>query len=183
MASLHAKFMASSNMKQSCYLKPSPVLFSHPFTTLHSIINDMSLQHISSSLYVLQINRQSLYIIYFVYFEQKHYISSMSDCPLMQLARDPKALKEKVAVLWAELSKDEPENQQRPANLEQLTVMVTRELARRVVHLVNYSREGITMLPQTISHSLHLAADYCAQLTDVVVKVPIQCIPCRLKMR
>jgi hypothetical protein len=107
----------------------------------------------------------------------------MSDCPLMQLAKDPKALKEKVAALWAELSKDEPENQQRPVNLEQLTVMVTRELARRVVHLVNYSREGIATLPQTISHSLHIAADYCTQLADIVVKVTIQFIPCRLETR
>ncbi|KDR24318.1 lipid storage droplets surface-binding protein 1 isoform X2 [Zootermopsis nevadensis] len=87
------------------------------------------------------------------------------------LVKDPKALKEKVVALWAELSKDEPENQQRPANLEQLTVMVTRELARRVVHLINYSQEGISTLPQTISQSLHIAADYCTQLTDIVVKV------------
>jgi hypothetical protein len=95
----------------------------------------------------------------------------------MQLAKDPKALKEKMAALWMELSKAEPENQQRPANLEQLTVMVTRELARRVVHLVNYSREGFATLPQTISQSLHIAADYCTQLTDIVIKVTIQFIP------
>jgi hypothetical protein len=86
----------------------------------------------------------------------------------MQMAKDPKALKEKVEALWAELSKDEPENQERPANLEELTVMVTRELARRLVHLVNYSRAGIAAFPQTISQSLQVAADYCAQLADIV---------------
>jgi hypothetical protein len=97
----------------------------------------------------------------------------MSDCPITQLAKDPKTLKEKLAALWAELSKDEPENQERPVNLEQLAVMVTRELARRVVHLVNYSREGIAAFPPTISHSLHVAADYCTQLADFFVKVKL----------
>lgn len=86
------------------------------------------------------------------------------------LAKDPKTLKEKLAALWAELSKDKPEKQERPANLEQLTVMVTRELARRVVHLVNYSREGIAAFSPIISHSLHVASDYCTQLADFVVK-------------
>ncbi|XP_069680279.1 lipid storage droplets surface-binding protein 1 isoform X3 [Periplaneta americana] len=86
------------------------------------------------------------------------------------LAKDPKALKEKAAALWEELSKDEPENQTRPENLEQLTVMVTRELARRVVHMVNYSRAGLATLPHTISQSLHLAADYCNQLADTIFK-------------
>lgn len=86
------------------------------------------------------------------------------------LAKDPKALKEKVSELWEELSKDEPENQKRPENLEELTVMVTRELARRVVHLVNFSKAGISNLPQTISHTLHHAADYCTQLADSLVK-------------
>jgi perilipin-2 len=96
-----------------------------------------------------------------------------SDCPITQLAKDPKAFKEKLAALWAELSKDEPEKQERPANLEQLTVMVTRELARRVVHLVNFSREGIATLSPIISQSLRVAADYCTQLADFVVKVTV----------
>jgi hypothetical protein len=91
----------------------------------------------------------------------------------LQLAKDPKALKEKLAALWAELSKDEPENQQRPANMEQLTVMVTRELARRVVHLVNYSREAIAAFQPALSNSLHIATHYCAQLSDFVVKVTL----------
>jgi hypothetical protein len=82
-------------------------------------------------------------------------------------------LKEKLAALWTELSKDEPENQEKSANLEQLTIMVTRELARRVVHLVNYSRESIAAFPPAISHSLHVAANYCTQLADFVVKVRV----------
>ncbi|KAJ9578809.1 hypothetical protein L9F63_004959 [Diploptera punctata] len=86
------------------------------------------------------------------------------------LAKDPKTLKEKAAELWSELSKDEPENQKRPENLEELTIMVTRELARRVVHLVNFSKVGISTLPQTISDTLHHAADYCTHLADLLVK-------------
>lgn len=86
------------------------------------------------------------------------------------LVKDPKALKEKIVALWDELSQDEPENQQRPANLEELTVVVTRELARRVVHLANYMRTGIAALPQNIAHSLHIAADYCTHLADFMVK-------------
>jgi len=86
------------------------------------------------------------------------------------LVKDPKALKEKIVALWLELSQDEPENQKRPANLEELTVMVTRELARRVVHLANYLRAGVAALPQNVAHSLHVAADYCVHLADVMVK-------------
>jgi hypothetical protein len=107
----------------------------------------------------------------------------MSDCPITQLAKDPKALKEKLAALWAELSKDEPENQERPANLEQLTVMVARELARRVVHLVNYSRGGIAVFSPIISHSLHVVAEYCTQLADFVVKVTLHKIISELESR
>jgi len=86
------------------------------------------------------------------------------------LVKDPKALKDKIVALWLELSQDEPENQKRPANLEELTVVVTRELARRVVHLANYLRAGVATLPQNIAHSLHVAADYCTHLADVIVK-------------
>jgi len=86
------------------------------------------------------------------------------------LVKDPKTLKENILALYAELSKDEPENQKRPANLEELTVMVTRELARRVVHLANYLGAGVSALPQNVSHSLHVAADYCIHLADVMVK-------------
>jgi hypothetical protein len=91
----------------------------------------------------------------------------------MQLVKDPKALKEKIVALWIQLSEDEPENQKRPANLEELTVMVTRELARRVVHLANYLRAGVATLPHNFAHSVHVAADYCIHLADVMVKVTL----------
>ncbi|XP_065157054.1 lipid storage droplets surface-binding protein 1-like, partial [Atheta coriaria] len=52
------------------------------------------------------------------------------------IATDPKLALQKGRELWATLSKDEPENQARPENLEQLIVLLTRETARRVVHLI-----------------------------------------------
>ncbi len=40
--------------------------------------------------------------------------------------------------LWNYLSEDEPENQARPQTLEQLIVLLTRESARKMVHVTNY---------------------------------------------
>jgi len=100
-------------------------------------------------------------------------VDSVNDCLKTQLVKDPKALKEKIVALWLELSQDEPENQKRPANLEELTVVVTRELARRVVHLANYMRAGVAALPQNVAHSMQVAADYCIHLADVIVKVTL----------
>lgn len=46
---------------------------------------------------------------------------------------------QKARELWTYLSNDEPENQARPQTIEELIVLVTRESARRLVHLVNYT--------------------------------------------
>lgn len=40
--------------------------------------------------------------------------------------------------LWNYLSADEPENQARPQTLEQLIVLLTRETARKMVHVTNF---------------------------------------------
>lgn len=55
-----------------------------------------------------------------------------------QVATDPQLAYQKAQELWAHLSKDEPENQHRPENIEELLVLLTRESARRVVHLINF---------------------------------------------
>lgn len=55
---------------------------------------------------------------------------------------------QKARELWMYLSKDEPENQARPQNIEELIVLVTRESARRLVHLVNYTGITATKLPK-----------------------------------
>ena len=57
---------------------------------------------------------------------------------------------QKARELWDYLSQDEPENQARPATLEQLIVMLTRESARRMVHLVNFSANFASNLPRLI---------------------------------
>lgn len=78
---------------------------------------------------------------------------------------------EKVKEVWAELSKDEPENQVPPANLEQLISMFTRELARRIVHLANYSSAKIVVLYQHTLHTVELCALNAVWWADYFIKV------------
>lgn len=65
-----------------------------------------------------------------------------------QIVTDPKKALEKGNELWKYLSQDEPENQARPQTLEQLIVLLTRESARRVVHLVNFTSNAASNLPR-----------------------------------
>lgn len=55
---------------------------------------------------------------------------------------------QKARELWSHLSKDEPENQARPQTIEELIVLITRESARRVVHLVNYTGNTASKVPK-----------------------------------
>lgn len=55
---------------------------------------------------------------------------------------------QKARELWSTLSKDEPENQARPQTIEELIVLITRESARRVVHLVNYTGNTASKVPK-----------------------------------
>lgn len=65
-----------------------------------------------------------------------------------QIATDPKLAYQKAKELWNYLSADEPENQARPATLEQLVVLLTRESARLVVHMVNFGVNMAAHLPK-----------------------------------
>lgn len=65
-----------------------------------------------------------------------------------QIATDPKLALQKAKELWDYLSEDEPENQARPVSLEQLIVLLTRESARRLVHLVNFSAHIASNFPK-----------------------------------
>jgi perilipin-2 len=65
----------------------------------------------------------------------------------MQIVKDPKEAVKKAGELWQHLSKDEPGNQQRPKTLEQLIILVTRESARKVVHIINYTSSKIARIP------------------------------------
>ncbi|BFF91508.1 lipid storage droplets surface-binding protein 1 [Drosophila madeirensis] len=69
------------------------------------------------------------------------------------IATDPKQAMQRAKELWAYLSADEPENQARPATLEQLIVLLTRESARRVVHLVNFSATVASNIPRNLAHT------------------------------
>nr|CAD7457451.1 unnamed protein product [Timema tahoe] len=86
------------------------------------------------------------------------------------LARDPKAVKEKAMALWVELSKNEPENQARPTTLEQLLVMLTRESARRMVHLANHVSANVAKLPHYLTVAVHDVVDYTTMFTDMLLR-------------
>lgn len=89
----------------------------------------------------------------------------------MQIATDPKLAYQKGKELWVALSKDEPENQARPENLEQLIVLLTRECARRVVHLINFTSSIVSTVPRHVSNSALFFLNKVLQLTDALIKV------------
>lgn len=73
--------------------------------------------------------------------------------------------------LWESLSKDEPENQARPENLEQLIVLLTRESARRVVHFINFTSAIISKVPRHITNSFLATLSKFLHFADSMVKV------------
>ncbi|XP_073990049.1 lipid storage droplets surface-binding protein 1-like isoform X2 [Rhodnius prolixus] len=90
---------------------------------------------------------------------------------LMDLAiKDPKQFIETMKTLWINLSKDEPENQVPPANLEQLITMLTRESARRLVHLTNFTISTAANLPSIVMQGLTILNLYAVHLLDKITK-------------
>ena len=94
------------------------------------------------------------------------------------LATDPKLALQKAKELWATLSLPEPENQARPASLEQLLVLLTRESARRVVHLMNGTSTLAAKTPCDlgrilirISHQLLAVADATLKMVPLIGKM------------
>lgn len=73
--------------------------------------------------------------------------------------------------MWMELSKDEPENQVPPQNLEQLITLLTREIARRVVHLTNFTGAKVVLLSQYTVHVAHISALNAVWWADYFLKV------------
>lgn len=86
------------------------------------------------------------------------------------VATDPVLAFQKGKELWASLSKDEPENQARPENVEQLIVLLTRESARRVVHLVNFTATVVTVINRNVVHSVLGVAGKFLGGVDSIVK-------------
>ena len=94
------------------------------------------------------------------------------------LATDPKLALQKAKELWATLSLPEPENQARPASLEQLLVLLTRESARRVVHLMNGTSSLAAKTPRDlgrilvrVSHQLLAVADATLKMVPLIGKM------------
>ncbi|KAL1508873.1 hypothetical protein ABEB36_003696 [Hypothenemus hampei] len=86
------------------------------------------------------------------------------------IATDPVLAFQKGKELWANLSTDEPENQARPENLEQLIVLLTRESARRVVHLVNFTASVAKRVNRNVTHSVAVLVNKFLGVADSVVK-------------
>lgn len=87
------------------------------------------------------------------------------------IATNPKLAAQKAAELWKFLSNDEPENQARPQTLEQLIVLISRESARRLVHLINFSANAIAKIPKHIQASIRELVHYGLYFTDTIIKV------------
>lgn len=90
---------------------------------------------------------------------------------IFQLAKDPKAFAEKMNAIWKHLSEDEPENQKPPENIEQLIEMLSRESARRFVHVTNYIVKTISMLPTYTGQAMGYTLQETAALIDRIIKV------------
>ncbi|SPP83046.1 lipid storage droplets surface-binding protein 1 isoform X2 [Drosophila guanche] len=87
------------------------------------------------------------------------------------IATDPKQAMQRAKELWAYLSADEPENQARPATLEQLIVLLTRESARRVVHLVNFSATVASNIPRNLAHTTTEVAHQIVYINHRIITI------------
>lgn len=87
------------------------------------------------------------------------------------IATDPKQAVQKAKELWVYLSADEPENQARPATLEQLIVLLTRESARRVVHLVNFSAHVAANIPRNLAHTTTEVAHHIIYINHRIITI------------
>ncbi|KAE9527567.1 hypothetical protein AGLY_012847 [Aphis glycines] len=93
------------------------------------------------------------------------------------LAKDPKAFSEKMKAIWKHLSEDEPENQKPPENIEQLIEMLSREGARRFVHVTNFLAKNVSMGPTYLGNAFTFATQEAANLADQIIKVWLTNIP------
>jgi perilipin-2 len=86
------------------------------------------------------------------------------------IVTNPREAFEKAKDLWKLLSVDEPENQARPQTLEQLIVLLTRESARRVVHLVNFTCNSVSKVPRNIQDSTREIFHHFLIATNSLIK-------------
>ncbi|XP_055587645.1 lipid storage droplets surface-binding protein 1 isoform X2 [Uranotaenia lowii] len=86
------------------------------------------------------------------------------------IATNPRLAMQKGVDLWKYLSADEPENQARPKTMEQLVVLLTRESARKVVHLLNFTATSVTKIPKKIRSQTNELVHHFLYATDRLIK-------------
>ncbi|CAG4933752.1 unnamed protein product [Parnassius apollo] len=100
--------------------------------------------------------------------EQIHVLAYVAEL----IATDPVLAWKKAKELYASLSQPEPENQARPATVEELLVLMARETARKVVHLVNYTNQD---LPKNIRQGMSLVSKHLSSAADALLKtMPVE---------
>ncbi|CAH2040186.1 unnamed protein product, partial [Iphiclides podalirius] len=88
------------------------------------------------------------------------------------IATDPVLAWKKAKELYESLSQPEPENQARPATVEELLVLLAREAARRLVHLANYTRAD---LPRNMRQGMSLLSKHLSSAADALIKsLPVE---------
>ncbi|XP_026727197.1 lipid storage droplets surface-binding protein 1 isoform X3 [Trichoplusia ni] len=95
--------------------------------------------------------------------EQIHVLAYVAEL----VATDPVLAWQKAKELFANLSRQEPENQARPETLEELVVLLARETARKMVHLINYTHSD---LPKNVRQGLTLITKTLNTATDALMK-------------
>ncbi|CAH0582883.1 unnamed protein product [Chrysodeixis includens] len=95
--------------------------------------------------------------------EQIHVLAYVAEL----VATDPVLAWQKAKELFASLSAQEPENQARPETLEELVVLLARETARKMVHLINYTHSD---LPKNVRQGLTLITKTLNTATDALMK-------------
>ncbi|CAH0723995.1 unnamed protein product, partial [Brenthis ino] len=96
--------------------------------------------------------------------EQIHVLAYVAEL----VATDPVLAWKKAKELYASLSQPEPENQARPATLEELLVLLSRESARKIVHLINYTH---TDLPNNVRQGLTVVTKHMLTASDALLKM------------
>ncbi|RVE44321.1 hypothetical protein evm_011045 [Chilo suppressalis] len=100
--------------------------------------------------------------------EQIHVLAYVAEL----VATDPVLAWKKAKELYTSLSQPEPENQARPATVEELLVLLARETARKMVHLINYTH---TDLPRNLREGFNLITRNLSAAADSLLKtLPVE---------
>ncbi|KAJ8974154.1 hypothetical protein NQ317_003204 [Molorchus minor] len=87
------------------------------------------------------------------------------------MVTDPVSAYHKGKELWESLSKDEPENQARPDNLEQLIVLLTRESARKTYQLEDVQKSVAANLKYQAHHIVVALKALNIHITDFLERL------------